>query len=547
MRSAPSNAELASALTEYAALLELGGANAYSYRAYRRAADLIRTTPAPVADLVRAGRARTLSGIGRSIEARLRELVDTGAIAELESLRRTTAVELAAFGRLHGLSAARLAAIGAELGIHTVAELREAAAAGRVGGVNGVGPQTEAAIVAALEAPQAGARHELMLDRARTLAEAVAERMGGLVAGEPRRWAERPGRLVVVVASDDPREVERRFAALPELAATVAPTLGITVDGTPVELVVCAPPAMGTALLRATGAPGYVAALEPLPEAENEQAVYDLLGASWVPPELREPGAPDVPLDLLDEGLVRGDLHCHTTWSDGRASVVEMAEAARLLGHDYIAVCDHTTAVGVVAGLDADGVRRQAAEIEAANARMAPFRILRGVECDILPDGSLDLPDEILAELDWVQISLHAGQRAPRSELTARVTHAMRHPAACCLSHPTGRILGHRPENALDLELTIEVALETGVALEVNGLPSRLDLAGDHVRAAVAAGVAITCSSDAHSPRGLQNIVYAVHTARRGGAPAPAVLNTRPAPELRRFKHRALLRPHPEV
>src|SRR5207302_8476837 len=168
-------------------------------------------------------------------------------------------------------------------------------------------------------------------------------------------------------------------------------------------------------------------------------------------------------------------------------------------GYDYVAGCDHTTNLGVVPGLDADALHRQGEEIAAVNAELAPFHVLRGIECDILPDGRLDLPDDALAELDWVQISLHAGQRAPRAELTARVLHAMQHPAARSLSHPTGRLIGHRPENALDLERTIEVALETGVALEVNGLPDRLDLSGEHVREALAAGVKITCSTDAHS------------------------------------------------
>ena len=188
--------------------------------------------------------------------------------------------------------------------------------------------------------------------------------------------------------------------------------------------------------------------------------------------------------------------------------------------------------VGVVPGLDADALRRQAEEIAAANVELAPFRILRGVECDIRPDGSLDLADDVLGELEWVQLSLHQGQRAPRAELTARVVEAMRHPAVRCLSHPTGRLIGHRPENALDLERTIEVALETGVALEVNGLANRLDLSGDHVRVAVSAGVQIVCSTDAHSVRGLGNMEYAVHTARRGRAGSADVLNTRPLAEV---------------
>jgi DNA polymerase (family 10) len=524
----PTNAELAAALDEYAVLLELSGANAFSARAYRRAAVLVRASPGAVSDLVREGRVRSLRGIGPGIEKRLRELVAEGRIAELEELRRTVSPELAAFGRLHGFSAERFVAIGAALGTRTVAELRAAAAQGRLREVRGIGPQTEARIVAALDAPEAAARHELTLNRAGELSAQLAKALGGIVAGEPRRFVELPGRLAIVVASEHPDDVRARFAALPEIVALVGPDLGMSIDGTPVELVVAAPARLGTALVRATGSPEYVAALEPLPDAADEEGVYARLGLEYVTPELRELPQRSAPGGLVEPAGIRGDLHCHTTWSDGTATVRDMAEGARALEYEYLAICDHTPNVGVVQGLDADGLRRQAAEIEAANAELAPFRLLRGAECDILPDGSLDLPDDVLDELDWVQISLHAGQRTPRRELTARVTHAMRHPAARCLSHPTGRILGHRPENALDLERTIEVAIEAGVALEVNGLPHRLDLSAQHLAEAVAAGVDIVCSSDAHSVAGLWNMRFAVHTARRGGVPTAAVVNARP-------------------
>jgi DNA polymerase (family 10) len=205
-----------------------------------------------------------------------------------------------------------------------------------------------------------------------------------------------------------------------------------------------------------------------------------------------------------------------------------MGEAARERGYEYLAICDHTPSVGAVPGLSADDVRRQGEEIAAANERLTPFRILRGSECDILRDGSLDLPDDLLAELEWVQASVHGGQRMPARELTKRTVAAMRNPHVRCLSHPKGRIINHRPENALDLDAVFEVALETGVALEVNGLPDRLDLRGEHVRRAVEAGVKIVVSTDAHSVRGLGNMELAVHTARRGWARAGDVLNALP-------------------
>jgi len=279
--------------------------------------------------------------------------------------------------------------------------------------------------------------------------------------------------------------------------------------------------------VRATGSLACVAAREPLPDAADETSVYRALGLPWCPPELREEPFRGEPPPLVELDDIRGDLHCHTTWSDGRASVEEMGRAARDRGYDYIAICDHTPAVGAVPGLTADDVRRQAEEVAAANAVLAPFRVLRGIECDILPDGRLDLPDDVLAELDWVQASVHGGQRMPRREMTKRVEEALRNPHVRCLSHPTGRLINRRPENAVDLERLYEVALEEGVALEVNGLPDRLDLRGEHVRDALRAGVPIVCSTDAHSVRGLGNMELSVRTARRGWATAADVLNTR--------------------
>ena len=526
MKSPLTNAELASELGEYAALLELADAGYYAARAFRKASELVATTQADVAELVRARRVRELRGVGPGIEARLRELVETGSIAELEELRKRVSPELAAFGRLHGFPAKRFVEIGAALGIGTVEELREAAAAGRLREVPGIGPRREQTILAALAAPRPRQARPLRLNRARELADSIASSLGGVAAGDPRRWCDENEQLAVVVESAEPDAARARFAALPEIVAMVDDMCGVTVDGVVVELVVSPAASFGTALVRATGSAAYVGELEPLPEAPDEHAVFEALGKLYVPPELRELPTPAVG-ELVDDALIRGDLHCHSTWSDGRATIAEMASAARSLGYEYLAICDHTTNVRVVPGLGAEALERQALEIAEVNERLAPFRVLRGIECDILPDGTLDLPDESLAQLDWVQISLHAGQRAPRKELTARVTCAMHHPAARCLSHPTGRLIGHRPENALDLERTIETALETGVALEVNGLPDRLDLSGDHVRVAIEAGARIVCSSDAHSAQGLRNMTYAVHTARRGTAPPGSVLNTR--------------------
>jgi DNA polymerase (family 10) len=526
------NESVAARLESFAALLELEEATPYAARAYRRAAATIRDTPAPILELVRQGRERELRGIGPGISAKLRELAATGDIAELEELRRRARPELVALGRLLGLAPRRMIEIASVLDVESPDDFRRAAKAGALQRVPGIGPTTERKILERLDAEPGQARQGLLLNAARDLLAGIAGALGGEIAGDPRRWAELSYDLAVVVGAARPVEVIEAFADLPQIVTVVdrgdRDALGVTIEGVPVALHVTEPARLGTELVRRTGAQAYVAALEPLPDGADEAAVYRALGIPWCPPELREAPFKGEPPRLLELDDVRGDLHCHTTWSDGRASVLEMASAARDLGYEYLAICDHTPSVQVVPGLDADALRRQADEIREANEILAPFRVLRGVEVDILRGGGLDAPDDVLDELDWVQLSLHAGQREPGRSLTAKVTDAMRHPAVRCLSHPKGRLLNHRPPNALELEAVIEVALRHGVALEVNGLPARLDLAGPDVRLAVEAGVPIVVSTDAHSVAGLSNMRLAVATARRGWATAADVLNTRP-------------------
>ena len=535
------NAEIADRLETLALMLELVEANPYTVRAYRRAAETIRGAGVPVEELVRTKRVRELRGIGPGIESRLRELVQTGEIAELAELERELSPDLVGLGRYLGLGAKRSVELARSLGVRTAGEFREAAAAGRLRDVPGIGPKTEALLLDALaraEGPQP--RQGLLLNQARELVGAVAVALDGEPAGDVRRWRDSCERLAVVCAAPDPDPVLDRFAALPQIVAVIerrergAP--GLTIEGVPVELVVAEPDRYGTALLRATGAAAYVDALEPLPDAPDEIAVYRTLDLPYCPPELREEPFKGEPPELVTADRIRGDLHCHTTWSDGRASVEEMGRAALDRGYDYVAICDHTPAVGAVRGLTPDDVRRQAEEIAAANEALAPFRVLAGIECDILPDGRLDLPDDVLSELDWVQASVHGGQRMPRADMTRRVEAALRNPHVRCLSHPTGRYINRRPENALDLERTFAVALEEGVALEVNGLAPRLDLSGEHVRDALRAGVPIVCSTDAHSVAGLENMTLSVATARRGWATAANVLNTRPLEAILDFR-----------
>jgi DNA polymerase (family X) len=539
--SARDNLQIADRLEAFAALLELADANPYTTRAYRRAAETIRVAAIPVETLIRAGRARELRGIGPGIEARLRELIETGEIAELSELERELTPDLIGLGRYLGLGAKRSLELARALGVRSAEEFRQAAAEGRLRNAPGIGAKTEQRLLDALaREDEPRPRQGLLLNRARELVGGIAAALSGEVAGDVRRWRDSCEWLAVVCRETNPDPVIERFAALPQIVAMLEReerrAIGVTVEGVPVELSVAPPQEFGTALVRATGSRAYVQALEPLPERPDERSVFEALGIPWCPPELREPATRGVPPDLVALEQIRGDLHCHTTWSDGRASVEEMGSAARELGYEYVAICDHTPAVGAVKGLSPDDLRRQAEEIAAANEVLAPFRVLRGTECDILPDGRLDLPDDVLAELDWVQASVHGGQRMPRAQMTRRVEEALRNPYVRCLSHPKGRYINRRPENELDLDRIFPLALEQGVALEVNGLPDRLDLSGEHVRDALAAGVSIVCSTDAHSIRGLGNMPYSVATARRGGAEAADVLNTRPWTELARLQ-----------
>ena len=457
------NAAIADRLDAFAAVLELGDANPYTIRAYRRAAQTVRDNGVPVAELVAAGRSRELRGIGPGIEARLRELVETGQIAELAELERDLVPDLVGLGRYLGLSAQRVIDIARALDIRTAGELREAAAAGRLRDVPGIGPKTEAQIVSALaRESEARSPRGVWLNRARELVGSIASAIGAEPAGDVRRW--------VTHATTSRSSVRRRVPRRSWGSSRSSPDR------------------RGNRAGRATrrrghrgrdpgGADGararqvrdrddpcdrvgrYVAALEPLPVRPDEEAVY-APSACVVPPRAPRGRVPRrAPGPRRDRADPRGPALSYNLvrWaSERRGDGVRRSRT----GLEYLAICDHTPAVGAVKGLTPDEVRRQGEEIAAANAELAPFRVLRGIECDILPDGRLDLPDDVLAELDWVQASVHGGQRMPRAEMTKRVEEGLRHPAVRCLSHPTGRLINRRPENALDLDRIYELAQE---------------------------------------------------------------------------------------
>src|SRR4051812_26966173 len=318
------NNEIAQTLEAYAALLDLAGSGHYTVRAYRRAAELVRETRAPVADLVRAGRVRELRGIGPGIERRLTELVTTGRLAELEELEREVEPQLVALGRYVGLGPQRMVALGRALGVRTADELRAAAAAGRLREARGIGPETERKILAGLAREQPRRRRGLLLNRARALAASIALELDAEVAGEVRRWCDVVYELAIVTSAPDAlARLDSSTTVVAVVEREASRAVGVTVEGIPVALVVADEARYGTELLRATGSPEYVASLGELPAAPTEEQVYDGLGLPWCPPELREAPLERDPPALVEPSDIRGDLHCHTTWSDGKASVEE--------------------------------------------------------------------------------------------------------------------------------------------------------------------------------------------------------------------------------
>ena len=462
------NATLAERLEALAALLDLAGASHYS---------VARLPPCRRADPrdARPGRRARPAGPGPRAPGHRRrrsrrgcvELVETGRLAEIDELEAEVQPELVGLGRLVGLAPQRMVELGRALGVSSADELREAAAAGRLREVPGIGPSTEAKVRAALERPSPTPRRGLTLNRAWELVGGIADALGGELPPGIRGASatSRTGSQWSLPATTSTTTVAR-FRSLPQVVNIVERrergALGVTADGVPVELVVAPPERFGTELVRATGSEAYVAALGELPAAADEEGVYRASACPGCRPSFASSRSAARRPKLVEPSDIRGDLHVHTTWSDGKASVLEMAQAAAALGYEYLAICDHTRNVRVVPGLDADDVRRQGEEIAAANEEVAPFRVLRGIECDILADGTLDLPDDVLAELDWVQASVHAGQRQSREQLTERTLAAVHHPAVRSISHPQGRILNHRPPNAVDLEAVYAACARDG-------------------------------------------------------------------------------------
>ncbi|MDQ7793872.1 MAG: PHP domain-containing protein [bacterium] len=544
-----SNLEIALLLDEIGDLVELAGDEGFKTRAYRRAARLIQGLDEPVGRLVDEGRLRALPGIGQALEAKITELVRTGTCRYLEDLRQQIPPGLRQVMAVSGVGPRTAILLHRELGVADLEGLEAAARAGRLRELPRLGPRREEAIldgVARVRArggliPLAVAR-PLALGVARVLGEdpAVArvEAVGGV-----RRWCEVVERVVLLATGPDPGRVGEVFRAL----------------GAPrtVELEVVDEREFPLALVRLTGSDGHWRRLQERArglgldldgrglcrggqrvEIAGEDDLYRQLGLPAVPPELREDdGEVEAALAgtlprLVEAGDIRGDLHAHTDWSDGQASLERMAAVARDRGYGYLAVTDHSRSLAMARGLDENRLRQQVEAIAVLNRELAPFRLLTGIEVDILADGSLDLPDSVLAELDVVVASVHSRFRLDRQAMTARFLRAMENPRVDCIGHLTGRLIGERDPYELDLDAVLEACARTGTWLEINASPHRLDVGGQLAREARERGVGLALGTDAHAPVCLEDMAWGVATARRAWLRPEDIVNSRPWQDL---------------
>src|SRR6476661_7268101 len=571
------NAEIADALTELATLYELDGAIRYRVLAYREAARVIRQSPVSVEELARAGRATELPGVGKTLEGKIVTLLDTGEIPSAAKLKRKFPASLVEVTRVPGVGAKTARRLYDELGVSDLDDLREAAEAQRIREIKGLGPKAEENVLASLgKLADRGPAERLLLSEVLPIAEKIASDLRDHpaseaveVAGSARRRAETCHDIDLIATSSDPVALSQALVDHPLVVAGASPRESgahvTTQNGVAIDLRIVPPTAYGNLLQHFSGSAEHSVELREravkmglsvsehgITDSESsevaryatEAEVYRRLGLDYIEPELREANgeiqaaAEGTLPELVTLGDLRGDLHCHTTISDGRNSLAEMADAARARGYAYLAVTDHSASHGFGNHVTPERLEERIEEIRKLNSGVRGFRVLAGSEVNVLPDGSLDYEDDLLAELDWVVASLHSSFRTPEQEQTARMIRAMEHPLVDVIGHPTGRLIERREPYPLDMPAIFEAAVRTGTFLEINGNPDRRDLNELNARAAVEAGVMLTIDSDAHWAKTLANVTYGVATARRAWLTAANVANTRPWDELDAMRKR---------
>lgn len=561
------NAEIAAAFDELGVLYQLDGAVKYRVLAYSTAAKAIRESPVSVADLAAAGRATEVPGVGKTLAEKIDALVDTGEIPAAVKLKAKFPPTLVEVTRVPGVGAKTARRLFDELGVATLEDLKEAAEGQRIRELKGLGPKAEQNVLAGLErlGDPGDSSGRVLLSMARPIAKELARTLREHpaadrveVAGSVRRWAETCKDIDLIATAEEPTALAEHLVANPLIAAAGKPgpngVRAQTQNGISVDLRIVAPEAFGNLLQHFTGSQAHNVQLREeavgrglsvsehgITEVESgkvercasEEAVYERLGYAYIVPELREgrgelkaARAGDLP-ELIELDDIRGDLHSHTTLSDGRNTLEEMAAAGRDRGYAYMAITDHSASHGFGDHVTSERLWERIAEIADWNKGVRGFRLLAGSEINIGLDGALDYPDDVVEALDWVVASVHTSFAISAEEMTARVLAAIENPLVDCIGHLTGRLIGRREPYGIDIEAVAEAAARTGTLLEINGNPNRRDLSEHHARLAAEAGVTIVLNTDAHGVETLNNMAYAVATARRAWLTADRVANTR--------------------
>jgi DNA polymerase (family X) len=561
------NAEIAAALDELGVLYQLDGAVKYRVLAYSTAAKAIRESPVSVADLAAAGRATEVPGVGKTLAEKINALIETGEIPAAVKLKAKFPPTLVEVTRVPGVGSKTARRLFDELGVATLEDLKAAAEGERIRDLKGLGPKAEENVLAGLErlGDPGEASGRVLLSMARPIAEELARTLREHpaadrveVAGSVRRWAETCKDIDLIATAEEPAALAEHLVASPLIAAAGKPgpngVRAQTQNGISVDLRIVAPQAFGNLLQHFTGSQAHNVQLREeavkrglsvsehgITEVESgevelcagEEAVYKRLGYAYIEPELREghgelKAARDGGLpELVELDDIRGDLHSHTTLSDGRNTLEEMAAAGRDRGYAYMAITDHSASHGFGDHVTAERLWERIDEIADWNKGKRGFRLLAGSEINIGLDGELDYPDDVVGALDWVVASVHTSFAISEKEMTARVLAAIENPLVDCIGHLTGRLIGRREPYGIDVEAVAEAAARTGTMIEINGNPNRRDLSEHHARLAAEAGVTIVLNTDAHGVETLNNMDYAVATARRAWLSAGQVANTK--------------------
>lgn len=566
MKERMTNREVASIFATIADMLEIKGENIHRVLSYRRAAETISELPRDINAVYEEGALTDLPHIGKTLAEKIEELLTTGELAFFNRLADDIPPGVVDMLRVPGLGPKRVARFWKELGITDIEALKEAAEAGRLRQMSGMGAKSEAKIVEGIEALTRRTDRisigEAYPTAVRVLGHLlrIEGALRGEIAGSLRRMRATIGDIDLLIASHTPEPIMQAFVDLPEVARVLVhgqtKTSVELYNGQQIDLRVLPPERYGTLLAYFTGSKAHNVKMRELVLKQGwslnengftplegggetlcatEEEVYGMLGLPWIPPELREDRgeieaaqASKLP-DLVTLEDMQGDLQLHTTWSDGKASVLDMAQAAKARGYRYMLVTDHSHGLGIVSGLAPEDVPKQREEIDRANAELGgDFTVLHGIEVEVRADGSLDYDDEVLARFDIVQASVHTSLRQPREQITQRMLNAIRNPHVDIIGHPRGQLIPDREPADLDMDAIFEAAAEHDVALEINANPRRLDLDDMHARRAVEMGIKLTISTDAHHPEEFDLMHYGVATARRGWVSAAHVVNTWP-------------------